>query len=107
MRRAIGSARRSDDDPRGRSMREARASAVGRGQARVSAYPSPPKAAAAHARRAGPRSTVLAIVADAPTRELFPKVIVRDHLLVTADLVEGLALAEEQSPDAAFVEIGI
>lgn len=73
----------------------------------MSVYPSPPNAAAAYALRGGPRTTVLAIVADAPTRDLLPKVIVRDHLLVTADLVEGLALAEEQSPEAAFVEIGI
>jgi DNA-binding NarL/FixJ family response regulator len=72
----------------------------------VSVYPAP-NAAAAYALRSGPRSTVLAIVADAPTRDLFPKVIVRDRLLVTADLVEGLSLAEEQNPDAAFIEIGI
>jgi ActR/RegA family two-component response regulator len=72
----------------------------------VSVYPSS-SAATAYARSSGPRSTVLAIVADEPTRELLPKVIVRDRLLVTADLVEGLSLAEEQSPDAAFVEIAI
>jgi ActR/RegA family two-component response regulator len=50
---------------------------------------------------------VLAIVDDEPTRTLLPKVLQRDHLLLTADLAEGLSLAEQHRPDAAFVEIGI
>lgn len=54
---------------------------------------------------AGP-VTVLAIVSDTPTRDLFPKVVLRDRLFVTADLGEALALAQANPPDAAFVEIG-
>ena len=54
----------------------------------------------------GPRLTVLAILSDASSRALFPKVV-RDRLLVTDDLAEGLALAEQSPPDVAFVEIGM
>jgi CheY-like chemotaxis protein len=54
----------------------------------------------------GPRLTVLAILSDAPSRALFPKVV-RDRLLVTDDLAEGLTLAEQSPPDVAFVEIGM
>jgi hypothetical protein len=50
--------------------------------------------------------TVLAIVADAAARDLFPLVVLRDRLFVTVDLGEALALAQANPPDAAFVEIG-
>ena len=50
--------------------------------------------------------TVLVITADTPTRDLFPRVVQRDRLFVTADLTEALVLAQEHPPDAAFVEIG-
>jgi CheY-like chemotaxis protein len=56
--------------------------------------------------RSSQRLTVLAIVSDPATRALFPKVV-RDKLLVTDDLAEGLALAEQSPPDVAFVEIGM
>lgn len=51
--------------------------------------------------------TVLAIVVDEATRALFTRIVTRDRLLVSADLNEGLALAESSPPDVAFVEIGI
>ncbi len=50
--------------------------------------------------------TVLVIVSDVATRELFPRVVVGDHLFITTDLSEALALAQSNPPDAAFVEIG-
>lgn len=50
--------------------------------------------------------TVLVIASDAATRDLFPRVVQRDHLLVTHDLTEALVLAQAHPPDAAFVEIG-
>jgi hypothetical protein len=49
---------------------------------------------------------VLVIVSDAAARELFPRVVVADHLFLTTDLSEALALAQANPPDAAFVEIG-
>jgi ActR/RegA family two-component response regulator len=52
-------------------------------------------------------ATVLAIVADASTRDLLPRVMREDRLLVTSDLAEGLAFAQSAPPDVAFVEIGI
>lgn len=73
----------------------------------MSAFPPSSPVAAAYALRSGLPATVLAIVADELTRAVLPKVIVRDRLIVTADLAEGLSLAEEHRPDAAFVEIGI
>ncbi|MFO0756012.1 MAG: diguanylate cyclase [Byssovorax sp.] len=65
--------------------------------------PSGPSAA----RKAPGRTTVLAIVADAATAALFPKLITDDRLFVTADLAEGLTLASAEGPEVAFVEIGI
>jgi ActR/RegA family two-component response regulator len=50
--------------------------------------------------------TVLVIASDAATRDLFPRVVQRDQLLVTHDLTEALVLAQAHPPDAAFVEIG-
>lgn len=50
--------------------------------------------------------TVLVIASDAPTRDLFPRVVRRDQLFITPDLTEALVLAQEHPPDAAFVEIG-
>jgi ActR/RegA family two-component response regulator len=54
----------------------------------------------------GIRVTVLAIVSDAATRSLLPKVV-RDRLVMTDDLAEALSLAEQSPPDVAFVEIGM
>jgi DNA-binding NarL/FixJ family response regulator len=50
---------------------------------------------------------VVAIVSDAAARALLPKVVQRDRLFLTDDLAEGLALAEGNPPDVAFVEIGM
>ncbi|MEP7123487.1 MAG: response regulator [Byssovorax sp.] len=50
--------------------------------------------------------TVLTIVSDEATRELLPRVVTADHLYITSDLSEALALAQSNPPDAAFVEIG-
>lgn len=60
-----------------------------------------------HGGRGDDRITVLAIVADAASRALLPKVITDDLLLMTDDLAEGLTLAESRRPDAAFIEIDI
>jgi DNA-binding NarL/FixJ family response regulator/GGDEF domain-containing protein len=53
------------------------------------------------------RLTVLVIAADAAARELVPRAVRDDRLLVTDDLAEGLALAESDPPDVAFVEVGM
>jgi ActR/RegA family two-component response regulator len=58
------------------------------------------------ARLSGPHVTVLAILSDKSARALFPKVV-KDRLLVTSDLTEGVSLAEQTPPDVAFVEIGM
>ena len=50
--------------------------------------------------------TVLAIVSDEAARDLFPRVVLRDRLFLTADPNEALILAQDHAPDAAFVEIG-
>ncbi len=50
--------------------------------------------------------TVLAIVSDEAARDLFPRVVLRDRLFLTADPTEALNLAQDHAPDAAFVEIG-
>ena len=50
--------------------------------------------------------TVLAIATDETTCALFPKVVLRDRLFMTTDVTEALALASDNPPDAAFVEIG-
>ena len=55
----------------------------------------------------GARLTVLVIAADAAARDLLPRVVREDRLLVTDDLAEGLALAESDPPDVAFVEVGM
>jgi ActR/RegA family two-component response regulator len=57
-------------------------------------------------RSSGPRVTVLGILADKAARALFPKVV-RERLFLTADLTEGVTLAEQNPPDVAFVEIGM
>lgn len=67
----------------------------------------PPSTGAPPSRTVGQRVTVLAIIEDPATRTLLPKVIHRDQLLLTADMAEGLSLAMEHTPDAAFIEIGI
>ncbi len=50
--------------------------------------------------------TVLAIVSDEAASDLFPRVVLRDRLFLTADPTEALNLAQDHAPDAAFVEIG-
>ncbi len=54
----------------------------------------------------GRRFTVLAIVADAPTRALLPKVV-HEHLLLTDDPAEVPLVAARNEPEVAFVEIGM
>jgi ActR/RegA family two-component response regulator len=51
--------------------------------------------------------TVLAVIGDEATRTLFPRVIPSDRLLLASDLAEGIALAQDRSPDVAFVDVGI
>ena len=58
-------------------------------------------------RSGGHRLVCIAIVSDPAARALFPKVVQRERLFVTDDLAEGLALAEANPPDLAFVEIGM
>jgi DNA-binding NarL/FixJ family response regulator/GGDEF domain-containing protein len=51
--------------------------------------------------------TVLVIAGDAAARDLLPKVVREERLLLTDDLAEGLALAESDPPEVAFVEVGM
>lgn len=51
--------------------------------------------------------TIIAIVSDPAARALFPKLVQRERLFVTDELAEGLAVAEANPPDIAFVEIGM
>ncbi|HVY49089.1 MAG TPA: diguanylate cyclase, partial [Minicystis sp.] len=53
------------------------------------------------------QATVLAIVADPPTRLLFENALADERLALAADLAEGLAVAEGDPPDVAFIEIGL
>lgn len=53
------------------------------------------------------RLTVLAVVADEATRAFLPRVITSDRLVLAGDLAEGIALAEAEIPDIAFVDVGI
>jgi DNA-binding response OmpR family regulator len=66
-----------------------------------------PSSPTATSPRGAPRTTVLVIVADPAAAALFPKLILQDRLLLTSDLAEGLTLAGAESPEVAFVEIGI
>jgi DNA-binding NarL/FixJ family response regulator len=67
----------------------------------------PPNSIAPTIRSGGHRLVCIAIVSDPAARALFHKVIQRERLFVTDDLTEGLALAEGNPPDLAFVEIGM
>jgi DNA-binding NarL/FixJ family response regulator len=53
------------------------------------------------------RLTVLAVIADGATRTFLPRVISSDRLVIAGDLSEGIALAETEVPDVAFVDVGI
>lgn len=53
------------------------------------------------------RLTVLAVVGDEATRAFLPRVITADRLVMARDLPEGIALAEAEVPDVAFVDVGI
>jgi ActR/RegA family two-component response regulator len=50
--------------------------------------------------------TVLAVVADDETAELFQRVLSRDRLLLAGDMAEGIALAEAESPEIVFIDVG-
>ncbi len=50
--------------------------------------------------------TVLAIISDVDARELFPRVVLRERLILTSDSGDALTIAQADPPDAAFVEIG-
>ena len=51
--------------------------------------------------------TVLAVVADPGTGELFGRVLSRDKLVLASDVAEGIALAEAESPEVVFVDVGV
>lgn len=51
--------------------------------------------------------TVLAVIGDDQTRDFLPRVITADRLVLARDLAEGIALAEAEVPDVAFVDVGI
>lgn len=51
--------------------------------------------------------TVLAVVADDPTALLFQRALSRDRLLLAGDMAEGIALAEAESPEIVFVDVGV
>jgi len=58
--------------------------------------------------RAGtPALTVLGISGDASVRELLPRALRFDRVLVTEDFSQGLTLAGAESPDVAFVDLNI
>jgi ActR/RegA family two-component response regulator len=50
---------------------------------------------------------VLAIVSDPDVRELLPRVLRFERLLLTSDFAEGLALASAEVPEIAFIDLGI
>lgn len=49
--------------------------------------------------------TVLAVVSDAVTADLFRRVLSRDRLVITSDLGDGITLAEAESPEVVFVDV--
>jgi DNA-binding NarL/FixJ family response regulator len=53
------------------------------------------------------QATVLGIVADPDARALIANVLVDERLTLAGDLAEGLAVAEGDPPDVAFIEIGL
>ncbi|MDI1450081.1 response regulator [Polyangium sp. 6x1] len=58
-------------------------------------------------RGGAPALTVLCITQDAAVRELVPRVLRFDKVLVTADFSEAFMMATAEAPDIAFVELGI
>lgn len=51
--------------------------------------------------------TVLALVDDAPSRELLETVLADHRLLLASDPAHALALASEEQPDVAFVDVSV
>lgn len=51
--------------------------------------------------------TVLAVVADDDTAELFQRALSRDRLVLAGDMAEGIALAEAEAPEIVFVDVGV
>ena len=51
--------------------------------------------------------TVLAVVADPATSELFGRVLSRDRLVLASDVAEVIALAESEAPEVVFVDVGV
>lgn len=51
--------------------------------------------------------TVLAVVVDEATVGLFQRALSRDRLLLAGDMAEGIALAEAESPEIVFVDVGV
>ncbi|MFO0586288.1 MAG: diguanylate cyclase [Polyangiaceae bacterium] len=51
--------------------------------------------------------TVLAVVTDPAAAELFERVLSRDKLVVAGDMAEGIALAEAESPEVVFIDVGV
>lgn len=51
--------------------------------------------------------TVLAIVSEIETAELFQRVLSRDRLIVAGDLGEAIMLAEAEAPEVVFLDVGI
>ncbi|MEZ4297921.1 MAG: response regulator [Polyangiaceae bacterium] len=51
--------------------------------------------------------TVLAVIADDATAGLFQSVLSRDRLLVANDMAEGIAVAEAESPEIVFIDVGV
>ncbi len=58
-------------------------------------------------RGGAPSLTVLCIAQDNDVRELVPRVLRFDRVLMTADFSEAFTLATAEVPDIAFVELGI
>lgn len=58
-------------------------------------------------RTGSPVLTVLGIAADPAVRDLLPKTLRFEKVLVTEDFSEALALASTESPDVAFVDLAI
>jgi ActR/RegA family two-component response regulator/GGDEF domain-containing protein len=51
--------------------------------------------------------TVLAVVSDAEAQEILSKVLGEHELLLARDSAHGLALAQTERPDVAFVDVGL
>jgi ActR/RegA family two-component response regulator len=58
-------------------------------------------------RTGAPLLTVLGVAADAAVRDLLPKTLRFEKVLVTEDFSEALALASNEAPDVAFVDLAI